>query len=120
TSSQILYGGVQVDPDKAIYARDLWLSYYSVADVQGWAAWFERNLPKIIDLFEHERYSEQYRARSRFDEMMGRVQKSQEFAAKIAILTEYAETEADAHYRATGCYWLDEALRKQGKSWALR
>ncbi len=106
--TEIVLDGYKIDPEAAIYGRDLWLNYYSVEDVRAWAEYFERKLLRFVSLFENETRSEQGRARLRFHEMIVRVQNAVERQNKAAIFDEYIRIEPDQHYRSAAQHWLVE------------
>lgn len=86
--SEYLIEGYKVDPDRAIYGRDLWLNYYSLDDAREWASYFAGKLPRFISLFDNETRSEQGEASLRFHRAMARVQSARERQEKAAILEE--------------------------------
>jgi hypothetical protein len=101
----------KIDPEKAVYGRDIWLNYHSLDDVREWAAYFAAKLPRFVSLFENETRSPEGEAAQRFHRAMARVQGAREPREKAAILEAYARSESDAHYRAGAERWLGE-LRK--------
>jgi hypothetical protein len=106
--TQIVVEGYKIDPDKAIYGRDVWMNYYTLEDVRNWASYFERKLSRFISLFENEIRSEEGKANIRFHQMMGRVQNARELQDKASILEEFIRTEQDSHYRSGAIRWLDQ------------
>jgi hypothetical protein len=109
--TELVVEGYKVDPDKAVYGRDLWMHYYSLDDVHMWGDYFTHKLPRFISLFENETRSAEGEASIRFHRMMGRVQSSKELLEKAAILGEFIKTENDAHYRAAAEHWLNEVAK---------
>jgi hypothetical protein len=106
--TELVVEGYKLDPDKAIYGRDIWMHYYSLDDVRMWGDYFARKLPRFISLFDNETHSAEGEANIRFHKMMGRVQSAKELPEKAAILEEFIKTENDIHYRAAAEHWLNE------------
>lgn len=113
--TEVLVEGYKVDPEKAVYGRDIWLHYYSLDDVRMWGDYFKRKLPRFIALFENEIRSSQGAANLRFHKMMGRVQNAKELPEKAAILEQYIKEESDPHYRSGAGYWLNELAKLRAK-----
>ncbi len=102
--SQIVSSGRVEDPQKAVYGRDLWLSYYSMEDVQTWSQYFQERLPAWIQQFENGVKSEVGHARVAFNRVVSTVQKAGNRAEKRALLEAYLCQEGSR-------YFLDEAGR---------
>lgn len=98
-----------VDPEPAVYGRDIWLNYYSSEDVRAWAWYFQKKLPYFLTVFVEQRKSPQGLARERFNTALGHVQNASDYAEKIRILKAYVDSESDAYYRATAEHWLADA-----------
>jgi hypothetical protein len=96
----------EIDPQPAVYGRDLWLAYHDIHDARAWALYFGENLLAFIAIFEGEARSAEGLARARFNAMMGRVQAERDGAAKAAILEGYVKAEPDAYFRASAQQWL--------------
>ena len=111
--TEVVVEGYKVDPDKAVYGRDIWLNYYSLDDVGMWGEYFGQRLPRFVSLFENETRSPQGEANLRFHKMMGRVQGAKEPQEKAAILEEFISTERDVHYRVGAEYWLKELAKSR-------
>lgn len=112
--TEVMVEGYKVDPDKAVYGRDIWLNYYSLDDIGMWGEYFKQRLLRFIALFEHETLSPEGEANRRFHKMMGRVQGAREPQEKSAILEEFIITESDVHYRVAAEYWLKELAKIRG------
>lgn len=108
--------GHVVDPEPAVYGRDMWLHYYSLDDVAQWGAYFAARLAGFAEGLELGRMSAQGLARERFHAAMGRVQSAAAIAEKAAILEDFTRTETDAHYRAAAEHWLAEVRARLGAS----
>lgn len=108
--------GFIIDPEPAIYGRDMWLNYHSVEDVRMWAHYFENRLPYFITLFVEQRKSSQGLARKRFDVAMGQVQRATDHAERMRIFKAYADGEPDAYYRAIAGQWLADASRRSSRN----
>lgn len=104
--------GHVVDPEPAVYGRDLWLHYYSLEDVAQWGAYFASRLADFAEGLELGRMSAQGLARERFHAAMGRVQSAASLPEKAAILDDFIRTEGDAHYRAAAEHWLAEVRNR--------
>jgi hypothetical protein len=110
--TEFIAQGFVVDPETAIYGRDIWMNYYSLEDAKEWGHYFEKKLLRFIELFESQKLSLQGCARDRFHKAMARVQAAKELSEKTQILAEYVSTETDLHYRSGAEHWLAEARRK--------
>lgn len=100
--------GFIIDPEPAVYGRDMWLNYHSLEDVRMWAHYFENRLPYFITLFVEQRQSPQRQARKRFDVALGQVQNATDQTERLRIFQAYVDGESDAHYRAIAEQWLAE------------
>jgi hypothetical protein len=109
--AELVLEGYKVDPDKAVYGRDIWMNYYTLDDVHMWGDYFGEKLPRFISLFENETRSAQGQANMRFHQMMGRVQGAKALPEKAAILEEFIRIEGDAHYRAAAEHWFNELVK---------
>jgi hypothetical protein len=109
--TEVVVEGYKVDPDKAVYGRDIWLNYYSLDDVGMWGEYFRQRLLRFVSLFENETRSLQGEASVRFHKMMGRVQAAKELPEKATILGEFISAESDVHYRVAAEYWLKELAK---------
>jgi hypothetical protein len=101
--------GFLIDPEPAVYGRDLWLNYYSPEDVQSWAEYFKEKLSYFVSVFVEQRKSAQQLARDRFDATMVQVQRATDYPERIRIMRAYVERESDAYYRSIAERWLVEA-----------
>lgn len=106
--------GERVDPEPAVYGRDVWLNYHSMEDAGQWAGYFRHNLVRFISLFEDGVLSEQRRARMRFDAFASRVQACRDVAERARMIEEYARTETDPHFAAGAQQWLDSLRGRPG------
>lgn len=101
--------GFLIDPEPAVYGRDLWLNYYSLEDVQSWAEYFNEKLLDFVAAFAEQRKSAQQLARDRFNTTLGQVQNATDYAERIRLMRSYVEHEPDAYYRAIAARWLVDA-----------
>jgi len=99
--------GYKPDPNPAIYARDIWLHYHSIADVRSWASFFEARLPRFLYMFEHGERSAAGEANMRFHAMMGRAQSTRDRIEKLRIIEDFANSEPDHHYASAARKWLE-------------
>lgn len=100
--------GYLVDPEPAVYARDLWLNYYSPDDISLWALYFKTKLPVFISIFVEEKKTPERLAHERFNQVLGHVQNVGEFAQKVTLLRSYLQTETDPYYRSIAERWLTQ------------
>lgn len=105
--TEIVMKGYRVDPAPAVYGRDIWLHYHSVADARAWAGYFRESLAHFIGLFERGELSAEGAATLRYHEAMGRAQAVPTAEEARRILEDYARTEPDAHYSAIARRVLD-------------
>jgi len=109
---EIVVKGVRIDPEPAIYGRDIWLRYYSMDDVAIWSEYFRRNVLRFVDMFEKNVLSDVGKANARFHQMMGRVQSVSSREEKKRIIEEFTRVEPDSHYGKLALKWLDPEFWK--------
>lgn len=90
--------GHVVDPEPAIAGRDIWLHYGSIGDVEMWAKYFGQHLPRFCEMYENGERSPLGEARTRYNEVMAKVQNETELSRKVLHLEEYIKNEQDAGY----------------------
>lgn len=109
TGKKYALEGFLIDPEPAVYGRDLWLNYYSLEDVRFWTEYFEKKLLYFVAAFVEQRKSPQGLARDRFNTTLGQVQGASDYAERVRIMRSYVERETDAHCRSVAERWLIEA-----------
>jgi hypothetical protein len=114
--TDVLVEGYEIDSQKAVYGRDVWLNYHSIEDVRTWAAYFAEKLLRFISVFENEIRSEEGHAADRFHQMMGHVRRAPDLTQKSAVLQQYIRQETDQQYQSAAKHYLarvEEAARER-------
>jgi hypothetical protein len=104
--TDVLVEGYKTESQRAVYGRDVWLNYYSIEDVRGWAAYFAEKLARFISLFENGIRSEVGQTVDRFHHVLGEVRRAPTVTEKAAILRQYISAEQDQHCQSAAKHYL--------------